>query len=79
MVVLIEKLRCMAIQRIRNYFLNKIAELRTPKTNVRMIQVNSLLKYATLNDFLHDAAPDVYNEVRDVYMESMAKILHGKQ
>ena len=77
MVVLIEKLRYMAIQRIRNYFLNKIAELRTPKTNVRMIQVNSLLKYAALNDFLHDAAPDVYNEVRDVYMESMAKILHA--
>jgi len=73
----IEKLRIRAISRSRDYFLDKISELRKSKTNVRMIQVNSLLKYSTLNDFLSDAAPGIYSEVRDVYIESMCKILYA--
>ena len=52
----LERLRLKAIERTRAFFLRKIAELRRPKTNVRMIQVNSLLKFAPLVDFLRDAA-----------------------
>ena len=73
----VSKLRTTAVVRIREYFLAKFAELRRPRTNVRMIQVNSLLKYGDLNDFLLTAAPDVYQEVRDVYIESMGKTLHA--
>jgi hypothetical protein len=50
----IQTLRLKAVQRVREYFLVKIGHLRKPKTNVRMIQVNSLLKYAPLNAFLYD-------------------------
>lgn len=71
------KLRLTAVVRSREYFLAKIAELARPRTNVRMIQVNQLLRYGDLNDFLLTAAPDVYQEVRDVYIESMGKTLHA--
>lgn len=71
------KLRLTAVVRIREYFLAKFAELRRPRTNVRMIQVNQLLRYGDLTDFLITAAPDVYQEVRDVYIESMGKTLHA--
>ena len=33
-----------------------------------------MLKYEGLNRFLEEAAPDVYREVRDVYVESMSKV-----
>uniref|UniRef100_A0A7S4J273 Vps52 coiled-coil domain-containing protein n=2 Tax=Odontella aurita TaxID=265563 RepID=A0A7S4J273_9STRA len=38
------KLRLRAVSRTREYFLSKFSELRRPRTNVRMIQVNALLK-----------------------------------
>ena len=71
------KLRLVATSRVRSYFLSKIAETRRPKTNVRMIQQNSLLKYVPLMEFLLEAAPDFYAEVKDVYVESMGKTLHA--
>lgn len=73
----IHKLRLRAVSRIRTYFLHKISELRQPKTNVRMIQVNSFVKYSILADFLLKAAPDFYSEVRQVYAESMGRTLHA--
>jgi len=71
------KLRHRAIIRIRTYFLSTIAQLRRPKTNVRMIQINSLLKYTPLMEFLLDAKVDIYNEIRNVYTESMSKTLYA--
>ena len=71
------KLRLVATSHVRSYFLSKIAETRRPKTNVRMIQQNSLLKYVPLMEFLLEAAPDFYAEVKDVYVESMGKTLHA--
>ena len=73
----LEQLRLKAIERTRQFFLHKLGELRRPKTNVRMIQVNSLLKFAPLIDFLRDAAPEVYQEIKDVYTESMGKTVHA--
>jgi len=73
----ITKLRKRAIMRCRTYFLQTFSQIRRPKTNVRMIQINSLLKYAPLVDFLKDAQPDVYDEIKDVYMDSMSKTLHA--
>mmetsp|Transcript_59268 Transcript_59268/g.70721 ORF Transcript_59268/g.70721 Transcript_59268/m.70721 type:complete len:575 (+) Transcript_59268:2-1726(+) len=71
----ISKLRLRAVSRTRDYFLGKIAEIRMQKTNVRMLQVTSLLKYAELNDFLGEAAPDIHAEIKNVYVESMSKTL----
>lgn len=73
----ITKLRYRAIMRSRTYFLQTVSQLRQPKTNVRMIQINSLLKYTPLMDFLLDAQPDVYFEIRDSYTDSMSKTLHA--
>jgi len=73
----IYKLRLRAVTRTRDYFLSKISDLRRPKTNVRIIQVNALLKYDYLIDFLAEASPDIYTEIRDVYVESMSKTLHA--
>jgi len=71
----IVKLRHRAIGRIRMYFLHTIAQLRRPKTNVRMIQINSLLKYTPLMEFLLDSKVEIYNEIRNVYTESMSMTL----
>lgn len=73
----VTKLRYRAIMRSRTYFLHTIAQLRQPKTNVRMIQINLLLKYTPLMDFLLDAQPDVYFEIRDSYTDSMSKTLYA--
>ena len=68
------KLRCVAIARIREYFLAQMALLRRPQTNVRMIQVHGLLQYAYLQDFLVEANPEIANEIFNVYVESMSKV-----
>jgi hypothetical protein len=73
----ITKLRYRAIGRIRMYFLQTIGQLRRPKTNVRMIQINSLLKYTPLMEFLLDSKVEIYNEVRNVYTESMSTTLYA--
>lgn len=71
----IEKLRLKAVAKVRDYFLFKIGELRKSRTNVRVIQVNSLIKYSKLNYFLGEAAPDIHDEIRDVYIETMGKTI----
>jgi len=71
------KLRLRAVFRIRSYFSQKISELRQPKTNVRMIQVNSFVKYSILADFLLKASPELYSELRCAYVESMGRTLHA--
>lgn len=68
-------LRLKAILRIRNYFLQSMTYLRKPKTNIRMIQVHCLLKYTPLLEFVLDANIEVYNEIRNAYVESMNKTL----
>ena len=52
-----------------------MALLRRPQTNVRMIQVHGLLRFATLQDFLEDASPPIASEILNVYLESMNKTL----
>lgn len=61
--------------RTREYFLNQMMLLRRPQTNVRMIQVHGLLRYAALQDFLEDASPPIASEILNVYLESMSKTL----
>lgn len=73
----VHKLRLVSVGRTRNYFLNEMALLRRPQTNVRMIQVHALLKYADLQDFLEDASPEIASEIFNVYVESMGKTLYA--
>ena len=71
------KLRLKTVAKCRDYFLAKVSEVRRARTNIRVVQVNGLLKYASLMRFLLDAAPDVHDEIRDVYIESMSKTLQN--
>jgi len=69
-------LRGVAAKRVRDYFLRQLQLLRKPgQTNIRMIQVHGLLRYAALQDFLQDACPMVATEILNVYVESMSKTL----
>jgi hypothetical protein len=73
-----EKLRLVAVSRIRDYFLSQMALLRKPQTNIRILQSHGLLHYADLYDFLLDAAaPDVAQELFHMYTESMSKTLYA--
>jgi hypothetical protein len=71
----VRTLRLLAAARTREYFLEQMALLRRPQTNVRMIQVHGLVRYAALQDFLEEASPPFAMEVFNVYVESMSKTL----
>ncbi|EEC45870.1 predicted protein, partial [Phaeodactylum tricornutum CCAP 1055/1] len=71
----VRNLRLLAVSRVRDYFLSQLVSLRQPQTNIRMIQVNGLLKYAELQDFLEEASPEIATEILNVYTESMGKTL----
>jgi hypothetical protein len=69
-------LRNIAMKRSREYLLGQLALLRRrPQTNVRMIQVHGLLKYAPLYDFLETTDHHFAQEIFNVYCESMAHTL----
>lgn len=71
----VHKLRLLAAAKVRDYFLQQMALLRQPQTNIRMIQVHGLLKYNQLYDFLEHASPPFAQEIFNVYTESMSKTL----
>jgi hypothetical protein len=73
----VHKLRLVAVSRSRDYLLAQMAMLRRPQTNVRMIQVHGLLKYANLQDFLEEASTEIASEIYKVYVESMSKTLYA--
>ena len=73
----LEKLRLKAVAKVREYMLQKIGELRKPKTNVQIIQKTALLKYHHLMEFLMEKAPEVAEEVRTTYVDSMGRTLHA--
>lgn len=51
---------------VRDFLLSKLYQLRKPKTNISIIQQNSLLKYKYFVRFLAEHGPDVHAEVRGV-------------
>ncbi|CAM9123350.1 unnamed protein product, partial [Sphacelaria rigidula] len=71
----LENLKIKACNKAREYLLQKISELRRPKTNVQIIQKNSLLKYKYLMQFMCDNAPTAAEEIRAVYIESMGRTI----
>jgi len=69
----LERLKLKAVAKARDYFLHRIAELRKPKTHVQMLQRHGLLKYQHLYGFLLGCAPEIAEEVRLNYAETMGK------
>ncbi|KAL4424816.1 hypothetical protein ABPG77_011066, partial [Micractinium sp. CCAP 211/92] len=61
--------------RSRDLLMDRIYDMRKPKTNLQIMQ-NVLLKYKYLAGFLKQHAPDIYAEVRGAYVEKVgAKML----
>ncbi|CAM9116209.1 unnamed protein product [Discosporangium mesarthrocarpum] len=71
----LEKLKAKACSKTREYLLKKIAELRRPKTNVQIIQKNSLLRYKYLMQFVCENCPETGEEIHAVYIESMGRTI----
>ncbi|KAG7400817.1 Histone acetyltransferase kat2b [Phytophthora boehmeriae] len=71
----LQKLRARAIARIRDFLFTKMNEVKKPKTNVQMVQQNTLLPMKYLVTFMADNAPEVEEEFREVYAEAMSKTL----
>lgn len=70
-----EKLKIKAISKIRDYLTAQFTALRKPKTNIQMVQQNSLVKYAQLFHFIQREAPVVADDLRSMYVESMGRTL----
>ncbi|ORX77990.1 Vps52-domain-containing protein [Anaeromyces robustus] len=64
----LERLRLITSMKIRNFFLEKIKLLKSPNSNVPMIQKNSFLKYKDLYTFLLDRYKEVAIEIRLKYI-----------
>ncbi|XP_073242432.1 vacuolar protein sorting-associated protein 52 homolog [Porites lutea] len=69
----LEKLKVKAVQKIRNYVMEKIYQFRRPMTNYQIPQ-NALLKYRYFNEFLMAHHRQVAREIRDEYIDTMSKI-----
>ncbi|GIL58131.1 hypothetical protein Vafri_12985 [Volvox africanus] len=71
----LEKLRIKAVTKVRDFMMNKVYQLKRPKTNVQIIQQSVLLKYKYFMRFLRVHGPDVYTEIRNEYVSVLSRIL----
>lgn len=60
----LEKLKLIALTKIRDYFTLQFNALRKPKTNVQIIQQNNLIKYAPLFQFVYQEAEAVGTDLK---------------
>eukprot|EP00658_Telonema_sp_P-2_P073901 TRINITY_DN6303_c0_g1_i7.p1 TRINITY_DN6303_c0_g1~~TRINITY_DN6303_c0_g1_i7.p1 ORF type:complete len:514 (+),score=140.51 TRINITY_DN6303_c0_g1_i7:632-2173(+) len=74
----LEKLRCKAAARIRDFLMQKLDQLRMKRTNIQIIQQNVLLKYKYFNTFLAAHAPETSVEIRANYVDTMSRYYHSK-
>ena len=69
----LEKLKIKACAKCREYLAEKISVVRKLDTNVEMARTSALCKFSSLYAFVDRHAPDVAVELRDYYVDSMAK------
>lgn len=62
----LEKLKIKAISKIKDYFTTQISLIRKPKTNIQILQQNSLLKYSPLFHFIQRENGIVADDLRFV-------------
>lgn len=60
----LERLKARCIVKIKDYFVLKFKELRRPKTNIQMLQQNSLIKFSPLLKFLQEENHAAAEEIR---------------
>jgi len=68
----LERLRIKATEKIREFFLKKIESLRTPNTNIAIIQQNVLLKYKELFWFLIERYSEAATEIKVNYVNTVS-------
>lgn len=67
----VEKLRSIAVARIRDYLVTKIKSLRLPKSNIQVIQQSSLLRLRKLFSFLCKYHEVLSSEIMQAYCLTM--------
>jgi len=70
----VEKLKIKAVAKIREFFLQKINQLKKPLTNYQVPQ-SAILKFKFYFQFLQSMNREVAKEIRDEYTDTMSKIL----
>lgn len=73
----LERLRMRIISKTRDYFSAQFTALKKSKTNVHILQQNSLVRYAPLMQFLQAEAPAVADDIQVMYTEYMGRILQN--
>lgn len=68
----LESLRAKAVSRVKDFLLQKINQLKKPKTNLQILQRNVLVKFKFFTQFLAEHHPAVAREVQQHYVETMA-------
>lgn len=53
----------------------RIYQLRKPKTNIQILQQNVLLKQKYLVTFLRAHGPEVFQEIRSAYSDTLSRVL----
>ncbi|CCI49287.1 unnamed protein product [Albugo candida] len=71
----LRNLKLRAVARIREFLLLRVNEMKKSKPNIQMMQQNSFVPMKYLITFLAYHAPQIEEEFRDVYAETMSKIL----
>ncbi|KAJ3130428.1 hypothetical protein HK100_008030, partial [Physocladia obscura] len=67
----LERMRLKASEKIREYLLKRIEGLKTPNTNIAIIQQNHLLKFKQLYWFLLERYSEAAQEIRAVYITTV--------
>ncbi|KAI8615484.1 Sac2 family-domain-containing protein [Chytriomyces sp. MP71] len=73
----LERLRLKASEKIREFYLKKVESLKTPNTNISIIQQNHLLKFKELYWFLLERYSEAAQEVRACYGVAVQQYYHA--
>lgn len=72
----LNKLKLKACERIRNYMIEQINNLKKPKTNIQIIQQNNLINYRIFLYFLKEFNQPVYQEICSSYAKILTKVYY---
>lgn len=69
----LDKLVAVAVRKTRALLLRNIALLRRPNTNLAIVKQTVLLPHRACLEFLEDASPSIFTELRQSYVTTMAR------
>eukprot|EP00736_Rhodelphis_marinus_P002709 Rmarinus@m.14902 len=73
----VSALKNKAVFKVSQFLKSKIEVLKKPKTNFQILQQNVLLKFKYFMVFLYQHAPHAYQEVRELYMNTMSRAYYN--